>query len=171
LLSFGSPSIANFTLPTPLPLLLARVSDILAVEPCNLPDRAIPDPVMHSYTPSSYRKVVKGFAAVCLLGLIGCSETNLVRDSFVAVGAGPQDAETPEFVVESRPAEMDYVPVGSTAPERPSTARTPEEVKAAEAEMEAIRLRNERAAKAALQAGRTPPPAPVKAKPATSATQ
>jgi hypothetical protein len=126
---------------------------------------------MHSYTASLYRKVVKGFACAGVLGLAACSETNLVRDSFVAVGAGPQNAQTPDFVEQSRPAELDYLPVGTAAPARPTAARTADEVKAAEAELEAVRLQNERAAQAAQKAGQTPPPAPVKAKPATSATR
>lgn len=125
---------------------------------------------MHSYTASLYRKAVKGFACAGLVALAACSETNLVRDSFVAVGAGPQNAETPDFVAETRPANLDYVPVGSTAPARTTAARTADEVKAAEAELEAIRERNERAAQSALRSGQTPPPAPVKVKPATSAS-
>jgi hypothetical protein len=150
------------------------ISDILAVEPFRLPDRTFPDPAMHSNTAPGYATVVKSFALAAGLALAGCSETNLVRDAVVAVGAGPNNAQTPDFVQQTRPERLDYVPVGTAAPARPTPARTAEEVKAAEAEMEATRLRNEQAAQAALAAGSTPPPAPVKlpkgaAKPATSA--
>jgi hypothetical protein len=118
----------------------------------------------------------RGVLLAALLTLAGCSETNLVRDSFGAVGVGPKSAETPDFVERSRPADLDYVPIGAESPPRATAARTAEEVKQAEAELEAVRVSNERVAEAVKQAGSTAPPAPVKlppgtATPATSATQ
>jgi hypothetical protein len=116
-------------------------------------------------TPRSlYRTSVKSFSIAAIVLLAACSgDSNLVRDTFGAVGAGPKTAETPDFVRQSRPASLDYVPIGTAAEERPTPAMTPEQVKAVEAQMEAVRSQNEAAARVAAQAGATPPPAPVKA--------
>jgi hypothetical protein len=70
--------------------------------------------------------------------------------------------ESPDFVQRSRPANLDYIPVGTSATARPTLAKTADEVKAAEAEMDAVRTRNEQAAEIARQSGETPPPKPVK---------
>jgi hypothetical protein len=52
---------------------------------------------------------------------------------FVAVGAGGKPAPAPEFVAGSRPADLDYVPVGTTKAGPAKPARKPEEAKAVEA--------------------------------------
>ena len=110
-----------------------------------------------------YRASVKSLSIAAVAALAACSgDANPVRDTLVAVGAGPKTAATPDFVRQSRPANLDYVPVGTAAPERPTQARTAEEVKAVEAEMDATRTRNEAAARVAAEAAGTPPPAPVK---------
>ena len=110
-----------------------------------------------------YRTSLKGFAFGAIALLAACSgDANPVRDTFGAFGAGPKTAPTPDFVRQSRPATLDYVPIGTSAPERPTAAKTADQVKAAEAEMEATRVRNEAAARAAKQAGATPAPAPVR---------
>jgi hypothetical protein len=94
-----------------------------------------------------------------LIALAACAgDSNPVRDAFVAVGAGPKTAEAPDFVARSRPATLEYQPVGSASPARPTPARTADEVKAAEAELEAVRARNLAAGQAAAQAGGTPAP-------------
>jgi hypothetical protein len=114
-------------------------------------------------TSSLYRASVKSFALAALTMLAACSgETNPVRDVFVAVGAGPKTAATPDFVKSTRPANLDYVPVGTEAAKRPTPALTADQVKATEAEMDATRTRNEAAGRVAVQAGATPAPAPVK---------
>jgi hypothetical protein len=121
---------------------------------------------MYINTATLYRVAVKGIpicALAALPALAGCSETNLVRDTFVAVGAGPKLAESPGFVQESRPAALDYVPVGTSAPGRPTAAKTAEEVKSAEAEMDAVRARNEAAAAEVRQAGQATSENPAKA--------
>jgi hypothetical protein len=125
---------------------------------------------------SFYRTSVKSFAAAAaalsaMALLAGCSgDANPVRDTFVAVGAGPKTAPMPDFVQKSRTATpLDYVPVGTTAPERPSVAKTADQVKAAEAEMDATRSHNEAAGRVATQVGATPPPAPVTGAPPRSA--
>ncbi|MBB4040940.1 hypothetical protein GGR34_002599 [Microvirga flocculans] len=100
-------------------------------------------------------------AAAASIGLAGCN-SNPVRDVATAVGAGPQMAATPEFVARSRPDSLDYMPIGTPVPERPTPARTAAEVKAAEAELDALRARNEAAGAEAAELGKTPPPEPIK---------
>jgi hypothetical protein len=121
-----------------------------------------PDFLMHSNTVPACQLAVKSVAVLGFLAVAACSDANPVRDTFAAVGAGPQRVESPDFVQSSRPANLDFIPVGTAAAERPTKAKTAEEVKAAEAEMDAIRTRNEQAAQVARQAGQTPPPKPVK---------
>ena len=103
------------------------------------------------------------FALVLLAasGVAGCN-SNPVRDVATSLGAGPQVAPTPDFVARSRPATLDYMPIGTSVPERPTPARTAAEIKAAEAELDALRSRNEAAGAAAAEAGKTPPPEPIR---------
>ena len=91
----------------------------------------------------------------------GCN-SNPVRDVAASVGAGPQMAPTPDFVARSRPANLEYMPISASVPERPTPARTADEIKAAEAEMDALRARNEAAGAQAAELGKTPPPEPVR---------
>jgi hypothetical protein len=114
-----------------------------------------------------YQTAVKSFALAMLVLAGGCmGDQNPVRDAFAGVGAGPPQAQTPEFVQQSRRANLDYIPVGSGAAARETAARTKDEVKAAEAELESLRARNEAARSAAIQAGSTPAPEPTSAEPA-----
>jgi hypothetical protein len=53
------------------------------------------------------------------------------------------------------------MPIGTAVDGRPTPARTPDEVKAAEAELDAVRSRNEAAGAAAAQLGGTPAPEPI----------
>ncbi|WP_200879383.1 hypothetical protein [Microvirga sp. BSC39] len=103
------------------------------------------------------------FALIMLTAaaVAGCN-SNPVRDVATSLGAGPQVAPTPDFVARSRPATLDYMPIGTPVPERPTPARTAEEIKAAEAELDALRSRNEAAGAAAAEMGKTPPPEPVR---------
>ena len=98
---------------------------------------------------------------VAAAGVAGCN-SNPVRDVATSLGAGPQVAPTPDFVARSRPATLDYMPIGTSVPDRPTPARTADEIKAAEAELDALRTRNEAAGAAAAEAGKTPPPEPVR---------
>ena len=103
------------------------------------------------------------FALIMLAagGVAGCN-SNPVRDVATSLGAGPQVAPTPDFVARSRPANLDYMPIGTPVPERQTPARTQEEIKAAEAELDALRARNEAAGAAAAELGKTPPPEPIR---------
>src|SRR5215213_6551209 len=99
------------------------------------------------------------FVAIAL-ALAGCSaDTNPVRDVFVATGVGAKPKPAPDFVVQSRPEAVDYVPVGVSAPARPIRGKTVAETKAAEAELDAQRAAIEAKATEARQVGATPAPA------------
>ena len=114
--------------------------------------------------PLSIRRItVVGLTMLAAPGVSGCNGSfNPVRDVATAVGAGPQVAATPDFVARSRPANLEYMPIGTPTVERPTPARTADEIKAAEAELDALRSRNEAAGAAAAELGKTPPPEPVR---------
>jgi hypothetical protein len=87
-------------------------------------------------------------------GLSACSgDTNYVRDGFVAAGVGAERKKAADFVEGSRPAGIDYTPVGVAPPKRAQAAKHPSTVKAGEAEMDALRAANEARAQAAKAAG------------------
>jgi hypothetical protein len=108
------------------------------------------------------RAVAVGVTALVVANAAGCAEgSNPTRDLFASVGAGPKTADAPDFVASSRPAKLDYMPVGTSQAGRQTPARTAEEVKAAEAELDALRAQNEAAGAEAAKLGGTPPPQPV----------
>lgn len=81
------------------------------------------------------------FVLAAGLGLSGCmGDANPVRDQLNAVGIGPKAVAAPDFVAQSRPKDLDYVPVGTSAPPR-ARAKSAAEVKALEAELETARAR------------------------------
>ena len=109
------------------------------------------------------RGSIIAFAMLAASGVAGCNGSfNPVRDVATSVGAGPQLATSPDFVARSRPANLEYMPIGTPVPERPTPARTADEIKAAEAELDALRTRNEAAGAQAAELGKTPPPEPVR---------
>jgi hypothetical protein len=108
------------------------------------------------------RITLVGFMALLMANVVGCTEgSNPTRDLFAAVGAGPKTAPTPDFVASSRPESLDYMPIGTPQAGRPTAARTADEIKAAEAELDTIRGRNEAAGKSAAELGGTPTPQPI----------
>jgi hypothetical protein len=97
--------------------------------------------------------------AASAAGLAGCAgDTNPVRDVFVAAGVGAERRKAADFVEKSRPAAVDYTPVGVAQPKRAVAAKAKAGVTAAEAEMDAIRARNEARATEAKQVGATVQP-------------
>jgi hypothetical protein len=90
--------------------------------------------------------------------LASCGETNLMRDAAYATGIATPPKEAPEFVRQSRPAKLDYLPVGVSAPPREATYKSKGAVTAAEAELDAARTGNEAKGAEARQAGATPVP-------------
>jgi hypothetical protein len=95
--------------------------------------------------------------------LASCGETNLMRDAAIATGIATPPKEAPEFVRQSRPAQLDYMPVGVSAPPREATYKSKAAVTAAEAELDTLRTGNAAKGAEARQAGATP--APVAAPP------
>lgn len=101
-------------------------------------------------------------AILAVANVAACADgSNPAKDLATTLGAGPKNAPTPDFVAASRPQSLDYMPVGTRGTGRTTAARTPDEIKAAEAELDAIRTQNEAAGAAAAQLGGTPPPQPV----------
>ena len=99
--------------------------------------------------------------ALPVIVLSACSgDVNPVRDAAVAVGAGSQPRQRPDFVARSRPDQLDYVPVGAPAATR-GPGKTAEEVKAAEADLERKRTANEGQAESARRLGASPAPKPA----------
>ena len=98
--------------------------------------------------------------AALVATLVGCAgDTNPVRDAFAAgVGAAEEGTGVRR---ESRPAAMEFAPVGIAQPKRGVAAKPKSGVAAAEAEMEAIRAKNEAKAKEARAVGATVGPVEV----------
>ena len=88
---------------------------------------------MHIQPPASSRAPVILLAVLVAANVAACTGgSNPVRDIAVSVGAGPQVAPTPDFVAQSRPQSLDYMPIGTAGEGRKTPARTREEIKAAE---------------------------------------
>ena len=97
--------------------------------------------------------------ALACAALAGCAgDTNPVRDVFVATGVGAERKKPAEFVEKSRPAAVDYAPVGVAQPKPAIKAKTKGGVTNAEAEMDAYRSANEAKAKEAKAVGATVQP-------------
>ena len=76
------------------------------------------------------------------------SDVNPVKAAFVEAGYGPKPVQAPEFVEKSRREDIDFMPVGVSAPKR-SRARNAEGQKSLQAELEGARSRNEARGRAA----------------------
>lgn len=87
------------------------------------------------------------------LALAGCSGgTELVRDAAMTTGlAGGEPKPPPDFISRSRGAGGDYIATGTPAA-RPEPRKNAAQVTSAEAEMEALRKRNEARGSAARKA-------------------
>lgn len=89
-------------------------------------------------------------SAVCLslaiaFALAGCAG-NPARDLAVAAGVtGGEPKTPPDFVSRTRRKNLDYIPVGTSAPKRAYRVKTPAEVKGAESELAAHGTRTNRA--------------------------
>ncbi len=79
-------------------------------------------------------------------------------DTMEAVGLKAKVAPPPDFVVKSRPdpSKLNYLPVGTTHPERPIKVMTPAEIAATTADLDSTRMNQQR------RAGLKPPPVPLK---------
>jgi hypothetical protein len=109
--------------------------------------------------------------ASCLLagtiGLGGCAgDTNPVRDVALAAGiTGGEPKPAPDFVTRTRPATLDYTPIGVSPPPRRLRAKGKDEVAGAEASMNELRTSNEARGAQARRAGATPAPVAPKPQP------
>lgn len=100
----------------------------------------------------------RGLAGAALLGALAACATgsNPVRDVVAGAGFGPKIRPAPDFIAHSRRPDLDYLPVGRPADAPSPQGKREDEVRAAEAEMEALRARNEaRGAEARRSAGGT----------------
>ena len=76
--------------------------------------------------------------------LAGCAG-NPARDLAVAAGVtGGEPKPPPDFVSRTRRQNLDYIPVGTSAPKRVYRVKTPDEVKADEADLQGAGARNAR---------------------------
>jgi hypothetical protein len=106
------------------------------------------------------RPLVAACVIAATAALAACSgDLNPVRDAAVATGVGIERRQAEGFIETTRPETLEYMPVGVSAAPRGVTAKPAADVKAAEAEMDAVRADNEARAAAARKAGSTPAPA------------
>ncbi|KMO20966.1 hypothetical protein [Methylobacterium platani] len=105
--------------------------------------------------------------AACLL-TGGCVlDGASVRDAAKSAGFGPKEVAAPDFVVQSRRGNGDFLPVGVSAPPRETRAKSAAGVQQLEAELDASRQRNEAKGRdAAKVGGAVKPPAPPRVLPA-----
>ncbi len=115
---------------------------------------------MRINSPTVSRVSVLLAMAMAGVSLTACAGET-VRNIATSVGGGPAIAQSPDFVASSRPQSLDYMPIGTPVQGRPTAARTAEEVKKEEAELNALRARNEAAGAAAARLGGTPAPEPL----------
>ncbi|WP_210490821.1 hypothetical protein [Microvirga antarctica] len=112
--------------------------------------------------PTAAPRCVALLAAAVLAGtLSACASPNAAGELVSSTGFGPKLAARPDFVTQSRPDSLEYMTIGTANPGRPEKPRTLAEVKAAEAELDAIRDRNLAAGTAAATLGGTAPPPAV----------
>jgi len=95
------------------------------------------------------------------LALAGCAGNEAVKGVAEAAGMATTPQESKNFVKETRPGELEYVPVGS-AITRNAPRKPVDDFKKLEAQLEAKRTANEAAGNTARELGTTPPPEPAK---------
>ena len=115
---------------------------------------------MNVASTSSVRTIAAGCAFLAAVATAGCSG-NPTGEFLESSGLAPKTAPRPDFVAASRPQSLDYIPIGTPQQGRPTAAKTADEVKAAEAELDALRAQNQTRGEAAAQLGGTPAPEPV----------
>jgi hypothetical protein len=96
----------------------------------------------------------------------GCAgDLNPMRDVFVATGIGGAPRERPDFVEETRPENLEYIPVGTAAATRETAPKTVEEIAQMEEELRRLQTANEARATQARRLALSPAPAPVVVEP------
>ncbi|WP_377847521.1 hypothetical protein [Bosea sp. UC22_33] len=113
-------------------------------------------------TEISAKKLLLIPAALVVVGtaLAGCGSGEGFKGVAEAAGLATTPQESKAFVRETRPADLEYVPIGSsvtrTAPRKPV-----QDYKKIEAALEAKQKANAAAGDTAKALGATPPPAPA----------
>ena len=108
------------------------------------------------------------FAAIGSLAFLiaGCAgDLNPVRDVFVVTGIGDAPRERADFVEETRPETLRYIPVGTAAAARETAPKTAEEIAAMEEELRLLQAANETRATQARGLALSPAPEPVMVEP------
>ena len=103
-----------------------------------------------------------GVLALCAAAATGACSSDLtpIKTLAVEAGYGPKPVAAPDFVANSRSkADPEFMPVGVSAPARPVRAKSVENQKALQAELEGARGRNESKGRAAESAGKATKPA------------
>ncbi|MFC0283708.1 hypothetical protein ACFFJB_08845 [Camelimonas abortus] len=119
---------------------------------------------MRTQASRRFRRLIRPIAAVALAGaaaaaLAGCAAENSPLRGVARVVDFATDAPQPApFVAESRRADTGYMRIERELPARPSGPRTPEEVKALEAELDAARQRTAAEGAAAQAEAQAQPP-------------
>jgi hypothetical protein len=108
----------------------------------------------------SYINMTKRLALLLAIAAQGFLLAGCAKDIAEATGFATTAQESKPFVKETRQAEADYIPVGSSvtraAPRKPVA-----DFKKLESDLEAKRISNESAGNQAKTLGSTPPPAPA----------
>lgn len=95
------------------------------------------------------------------LALAGCGSDEGFKGVAEAAGLATTPQETKTFVREARPADLEYVPIGSKVT-RAAPRKPVEDYKKIESALEAKQKANEAAGNTAKALGATPPPEPAK---------
>ncbi|MGL4813524.1 MAG: hypothetical protein ACRCXM_17275 [Beijerinckiaceae bacterium] len=97
-------------------------------------------------------KALVGFGLLAVLSAAGCASgtSDAASTALTGTAFGPKAAEPKDFVVATRPATLEYLPVGVTPPQRSIRPKTPAEL---EAEKAALAGESQRAASNAAAVG------------------
>lgn len=95
------------------------------------------------------------------VALAGCGSDEGFKGVAEAAGLATTPQESKAFVRETRPADLEYVPVGSSVT-RAAPRKPVDDYKKIEAALEAKQKANEAAGNTAKALGTTPPPEPAK---------
>jgi hypothetical protein len=107
------------------------------------------------------RRVAPFAVLAAAFAFAGCNQgqsavSGLVKPVAAATGFATTVPDAQDFVKASRPKDMDYLAVGITPPARKEKVLTPDELAAAEKDLESTRVNHDKLS------GRPPPPPPKK---------
>ena len=111
-------------------------------------------------TPAKKPLLIPAALVVVGIALAGCGSDEGFKGVAEAAGLATTPQESKAFVRESRPADLEYVPIG-TSVSRAAPRKPVEDYKKIEAALEAKQKANAAAGDSARALGATPPPAPA----------